>query len=1009
MHTPEETVGLRHRMVSQDPAPVPTVRATQTRTPVRKDQVSDSDVVRSTGSMAVATLMSRVTGFLRNVMITAALGGAIASAFNTANTLPNLITEIVLGAVLTSLVVPVLVRAEKEDPDRGEAFIRRLFTLASTLLIGITVLAVVGAPLLVGLPLGSESKVNVVQATSFAYLLLPQIYFYGIFALLMAVLNTKGVFRPGAWAPVVNNVITLAVLSLYIFIPGELRPHDPSPVTDPHILLLGLGTTLGVVAQALIMLPAIRRAGVSLKPLWGLDARLKQFGGMAVAIIVYVAISQLGYFITTRIAAASDAEAPNIYQQAWLLLQVPYGIIGVTLLTAIMPRLSRNAADGDDRAVVRDLVVGSKLTFIALVPIAVFFVLFGPQIAGGLFAYGKFSPESAALLGWTLTFSSFTLLPYALVLLHLRVFYAREEAWTPTFIIAGITITKVALSMAAPLVATSPARVVILLGAANGFGFLAGALIGAVLLRRKLGNLGTREVMRTASWAQGASLLGGGVALLCARLFHRLFDALHARIGSPAYLVELAVCGVVFLVITGVVLSRSGLEEVKTLGAVAGRIPGLRGKFAPVQPRILTAQESLQQQFDDTFNATPIPAPMSAGIVRGPRLVPGAEVSDGRFRLLADHGGVDCARFWQAREQASGREVALVFVDTCGKAPEAARTPAAAASVAAEVIRRTQVLRSLDLEALPNNIETVGYPNGCLIVADWIPGAPLASLDPDTVKPEAAIQAFGPLAQATAKAHDTGIPIGLDNRARIRVSTSGVAMLAFPAVLESTSQEKDAQGLRTALGSLVHDDAPKSVLEIFDVPPAELPQKIAGYGTDAEDLQVKAQATPKVTTAPGFGRANFSRGALATLSAFAVAVVVIAGVITAYLTSMLSTPEAPINRESIQGTSEPTQPPLPLVVAPNDVDRQQKELVLTFNSAPVLKALVVRTEGADGGEIEVSTQGEVLATAPVTEERVQVELPDGEYSELTVTLHGSDDEASIAQVTALSENFSRQD
>lgn len=1002
MHTPAEHVGLRHRMVSQAPAPVPTVRATQTRTPVRKEQVSDSDVVRSTGSMAVATLISRITGFLRNVMITAALGGAIASAFNTANTLPNLITEIVLGAVLTSLVVPVLVRAEKEDPDRGEAFIRRLFTLASTLLIAITLLAVVGAPLLVGLPLGPDSKVNVVQATSFAYLLLPQIYFYGIFALLMAVLNTKGVFRPGAWAPVLNNVITLAVLSLYIFIPGELHPHDPSPITDPHILLLGIGTTLGVVAQALIMLPAIRRAGVSLKPLWGLDARLKQFGGMAVAIIVYVAISQLGYFITTRIAAAADAEAPNIYQQAWLLLQVPYGIIGVTLLTAIMPRLSRNAADGDDRAVVRDLVVGSKLTFIALVPIAVFFVLFGPQIAGGLFAYGKFSPESAALLGWTLTFSSFTLLPYALVLLHLRVFYAREEAWTPTFIIAGITITKVALSMAAPLVATSPARVVILLGAANGFGFLAGALIGAVLLRRKLGNLGSRDVARTATWALGASLLGGAAALLCGRLLHRLFDALHARIGSPAYLVELAVCGVVFLAITAAVLSRSGLEEVKTLSAVAGRIPGLRSKYAPAPPQILTAQEALQQPFDDTFNATPIPAPMSAGIVRGPRLVPGAEVSDGRFRLLADHGSVNCARFWQAREQATGREVALVFVDTSGQAPQAARTPAQAVGLAAEVVRRTQVLRSLESEALPGNIEIVAYPNGCLIVADWIPGAPLSSLDPETVEPEAAIQAFSPLARATLKAHEAGVPLGLDNRARIRVSTTGVAMLAFPAVLESTSEEKDTQGLRTALGSLIHDNAPEKVLQIFEVAPAELPARIAGFNAEAEDLKVRAQATPKVSQAPGFGRAEFSRGALAGLAAVAVAVVVVAGMITAYLTSMLSTPGAPIDRESIQATTEPERPALPLVVPPNDVERQQQQLVLTFNSSPELKALVVRTKGADGAEIEVSTQGELLATVPVTQERVRVELPPREYGELTVTLNDADGEASIAQVTALS-------
>lgn len=640
-------------------------------------ETSDSDVVRSTGSMAIATLVSRITGFLRTVLITTTLGGAIASAFNTGNTLPNLITEIVLGAVLTSLVVPVLVRAEKEDPDRGEAFIRRLFTLASTLLIAVTIIAVVSAPWLSRLMLHSDGKVNLFQTTSFAYLLLPQIYFYGIFALLMAVLNTKQIFKPGAWAPVANNVITIVVLVAYMLLPGEIDPDAPSKVTDPHVLLLGLGTTLGVVVQLLIMIPPIRRAGVSLKPLWGIDARLKQFGGMALAIIVYVAISQWGYIITTRIASHADAGAPNIYQQHWLLLQVPYGIIGVTLLTAIMPRLSRNAADGDDKAVVRDLVVGSKLTFIALIPIVVFFSAYGERIGVGLFAYRRFDVESASILGLTLAYSAFTLLPYALVLLHLRVFYAREEAWTPTFIIAGITGTKVVLSMLAPLVASDPSRVVILLGAANGFGFVSGALIGAMLLRRKLGNLGSREVTKTSVWALGSSLVGIVVALGLSMGMDRVAGGFFEFFGSVGMLIHLAIVGVVFLVVTALVLSRSGLEEVVSLGYALQRIPGMRRviKMKAQQPAdTIPTNEALAAQaltFDDTFNATPIPAPMSAGIVRGPRLVPGAQVSDGRFRLLADHGSVSTARFWHAREKATGRDVALVFVDTSGSAPQA--------------------------------------------------------------------------------------------------------------------------------------------------------------------------------------------------------------------------------------------------------------------------------------------------------------------------------------------------
>lgn len=359
-----EQSGLRGRIVAPaPPAPVPEARkkavartdgdrsslknsptasatqAAQTRPaePEPEKHTSDSDVVRSTGSMAIATLLSRITGFLRTVMIGAALSPAIASAFNTANTLPNLITEIVLGAVLTSLVIPVLTRAEKEDADGGSGFFRRLLTLSVTLLGGVTILSIIGAPLLTRMMLSSEGQVNVVMSTAFAYWLLPQIFFYGLFALFMAVLNTREVFKPGAWAPVVNNVITLTVLGVYMVLPARLHPHEQVGIFDPQIIFLGVGTTLGVVAQCLIMIPYLRRAGIDMRPLWGIDARLKQFGGMAMAIIVYVAISQFGYIITTRIASIADDAAPFIYQQHWMLLQVPYGIIGVTLLTAIMP------------------------------------------------------------------------------------------------------------------------------------------------------------------------------------------------------------------------------------------------------------------------------------------------------------------------------------------------------------------------------------------------------------------------------------------------------------------------------------------------------------------------------------------------------------------------------------------------------------------------------------------------------------------------------------------------
>ena len=924
-----------------------------------EQKTSDKAVVRSTGSMAVATLMSRITGFIRTVMITSALGGAVASAFNTANTLPNMITEIVLGSVLTALVVPVLVRAEKEDADRGEAFIRRLFTLTVTLLTAVTIITVIGAPLLTELMLKEGGHVNLVQATSFAYLLLPQIMFYGLFSLFMAILNTKEVFRPGAWAPVANNLVSIGVMMLYMILPGHLDPAEHTAVTDPHILLLGLGTTLGVAVQCLIMLPALRRLNIDLRPLWGIDERLRQFGGMALAIVTYVAISQAGYIINNRIASGVDSSAPVIYMQHWQLLQVPYGIVGVTLLTAIMPRLSRNAADGDDEAVVRDLTLGTKLTFIALIPIIIFMTALGPDIGNALFGYGNFTNEEARTLGMTLSFSAFTLIPYALVMLHLRVFYAREEAWTPTFIIAGITLTKVVLALLAPTVASRPDQVVVLLGAANGFGFVAGAVIGAFLLRRKLGSLNAPSVLHTSVWAAAAGLVGIAVTLLVRFLLRLIpggMPGLAVALGrrdSFGLLLEILILGVVFVVATGIALSFSKLPEVQNLGAALARIPGL-GRIVRPNPsnQIVVGEvdpQEVSSQFlvADTFNTSPVPPPMSAGVVRGPRLVPGAAVSDGRFRLLRDYGASSSAQFWQASEQSTGQMVALTFVDTCGAAPLAPVSPRQAAIDAAGVCHRTNQLAALNLPAVAPVIETIRYRTGCVVVAEWIPGSDLRTVA-DAGEPlldQAVAAAMLPLTTSIAQAHEQGVALGLDNRNRMRVSDAGTVVLAFPAVLPDAHTTNDASAYAFAL-ELLAGAARTDALDDITRAAREQQPDYRGIGdslteiarqTSPHSLVREQEKTPEHSSAEphhephheprrgGFGERGVGAWGTAGLVAVAITAVVLVAALTMYLVSLFDNrPDSPITSESARDGAErvsedfehTTTNALPVIIAP---------------------------------------------------------------------------------------------
>ncbi|HKV18887.1 MAG TPA: murein biosynthesis integral membrane protein MurJ, partial [Mycobacterium sp.] len=538
-----------------------------------RPELSDAAVVSRSWGMALATLVSRITGFTRIVLLAAILGAALSSAFTVANQLPNLVAALVLEATFTAIFVPVLARAERDDPDGGTAFVRRLVTLATALLLFATVASVVAAPLLVRLMLGSDPQVNQSLTTAFAYLLLPQVVFYGLSSVFMAILNTRNVFGPPAWAPVVNNVVAIVTLVVYLIVPGELSV-DPVEMGNAKLLVLGIGTTLGVFAQTAVLLVAIRKERISLRPLWGLDDRLRRFGGMAAAMVLYVLISQIGLIVGNQIASEAAASGPAIYTYTWLVLMLPFGMIGVTVLTVVMPRLSRNAAANDTNAVLADLSLATRLTMVTLIPIVAVMTVAGPAIGSALFAYGNFGDVDAGYLGMAITLSAFTLIPYALVLLQLRVFYAREQPWTPIIVIVVITAVKIAASLAAPHLTDDRELVAGYLGLANGIGFLAGAIVGYILLRANLkppgGRLIDLEVVRTALVATAASILAGLVAHVADQLLG--LESLTDNGGGAGSILRLALLGVIMLpVIVGVMLAARVPDAQAALAAVRRR------------------------------------------------------------------------------------------------------------------------------------------------------------------------------------------------------------------------------------------------------------------------------------------------------------------------------------------------------------------------------------------------------------------------------------------------------
>ncbi|WP_234825899.1 murein biosynthesis integral membrane protein MurJ, partial [Mycobacterium tuberculosis] len=555
----------------------------------RQPELSDAALVSHSWAMAFATLISRITGFARIVLLAAILGAALASSFSVANQLPNLVAALVLEATFTAIFVPVLARAEQDDPDGGAAFVRRLVTLATTLLLGATTLSVLAAPLLVRLMLGTNPQVNEPLTTAFAYLLLPQVLVYGLSSVFMAILNTRNVFGPPAWAPVVNNVVAIATLAVYLAVPGELSV-DPVRMGNAKLLVLGIGTTAGVFAQTAVLLVAIRREHISLRPLWGIDQRLKRFGAMAAAMVLYVLISQLGLVVGNRIASTAAASGPAIYNYTWLVLMLPFGMIGVTVLTVVMPRLSRNAAADDTPAVLADLSLATRLTMITLIPTVAFMTVGGPAIGSALFAYGNFGDVDAGYLGAAIALSAFTLIPYALVLLQLRVFYAREQPWTPITIIVVITGVKILGSLLAPHITGDPQLVAAYLGLANGLGFLAGTIVGYYILRRALRPDGGQLIgvgeARTALVTVAASLLAGLLAHVADRLLG--LSELTAHAGSVGSLLRLSVLALIMLPILAAVTLCARVPEARAaLDAVRARIRSRRLKTGPQTQNVL--------------------------------------------------------------------------------------------------------------------------------------------------------------------------------------------------------------------------------------------------------------------------------------------------------------------------------------------------------------------------------------------------------------------------------------
>lgn len=389
--------------------------------------------------MASGTFVSRALGLVRNVLLVAAIGatGAAADAFDIANKVPNILFAIIAGGVLNAVIVPQVMRAYRSK--NSQEYLDKLLTLAATFLLGLSLIATLGASVLVSLYASSDwGPEQTALAVAFAFWCIPQVFFYGLYTLLGQVLNARGQFGPFMWAPALNNIISIVGFGLFLLIFGSAATGQGTDLTSwtaPKIAFLGGTATLGVIAQALILFLPLYRAGFRWNIRYGLRGiGLRSVGRMGLWTILAMGLDQIAVWVSTRIAtAAPGAAAPGIdvvagnasYTQALMVYLLPHSLITVSIATALFTGMSAAAAKNDIPKV-RDLTSqGLRTIGVFTVFATTVFVVLAQPISKLLVP--TLSPDEVRVVALVLISMAVGLVPLGAMVLMKWVYYAFED------------------------------------------------------------------------------------------------------------------------------------------------------------------------------------------------------------------------------------------------------------------------------------------------------------------------------------------------------------------------------------------------------------------------------------------------------------------------------------------------------------------------------------------------------------------------------------------------------
>ena len=553
-------------------------------TPERRE---DSSLLTSSALMAAGTVVSRMSGFVRSALLAAAIGFELhADVFNIANTVPNMLYILLAGGVFNAVLVPQLVRAMKNDADGGEAYAQRIVTLAALFLAGVTAVLVIAAPVVMRLFLSdayftpelTDQRESVI---AFARFCLPQVFFYGMFVLVGQVLNSRGSFAPMMWAPIANNAIAVAVLIAYLLAYGPAEGSElTGGFTSGQELLLGLGSTAGIVAQFLILLPYLRRAGFRYRPRFDFRGTgLSHTFRLGLWTVLFVVVNQIAYTVVVRLASSGTADAVtggdgtgtgySIYSSAFLVMMVPHSIATVSLATAMLPRLSARAAEGDLAGVSAGVASTLRLVLALIVPVAVLIPIVSLDLSNLVWGFGA-AASTYPDVARALALFSPGLVLFTSHYLMLRGFFALERTRTVFWVQCVIAATNIVLALVLTR-STDPEGTAAGLVLAYCGAYLVGAVGSYLLLRHVLGGLQTPALLGflgRLALAVGAAGLAGWVVR----------EGISALAPGDAKLTAVLAVTMVTLVGAGVYVGLSRVLRLTEVTAVTRLVTGrLRG------------------------------------------------------------------------------------------------------------------------------------------------------------------------------------------------------------------------------------------------------------------------------------------------------------------------------------------------------------------------------------------------------------------------------------------------